>query len=96
MDELFDRSKSDALIDAIEQADIPDDIKEFLQVASYRHIRFNFSKIADFYAHADAEIQNLMEESALVIIDYQKAIELGFVRLTGRLLELEKQDYENR
>ncbi len=35
-----------------------------------------------------AEIQCLFEESALVIIDYQQAIENGFVRMTQRMVEI--------
>ncbi|EEP88958.1 transcriptional regulator, partial [Yersinia kristensenii ATCC 33638] len=37
--------------------------------AAERHTIFNFSKIADYYAHAPADIQALFEQSALVIID---------------------------
>jgi ParB-like chromosome segregation protein Spo0J len=36
----------------------------------------------DFYAHSSKEIQELMEDSALVIIDFDKAIEKGYVKLT--------------
>ena len=46
---------------------------------------FDYSKIANFYAHSSRECQELMENSALVIIDFNKAIENGFVRLTEEI-----------
>ena len=56
--------------------------------AAERHTVFNFNKIADYYARAGAEVQALFEESALVIIDYEKAIENGFVHLTKKMAEI--------
>ncbi len=35
----------------------------------------------------------LMEESALVIIDFDKAIELGYVQLSKKLAELYGEEY---
>lgn len=43
---------------------------------------FNYELIADYYAHSNKEVQALMEALALVIIDFDKAIELGFVQLS--------------
>jgi hypothetical protein len=54
-------------------------------LAAYRHIIFSFAKIADYYAHSSAEMQELMEQSALVIVDFDKAIEYGFVALNNQL-----------
>ena len=62
--------------------DIAPDVREFLLAAASRHIRFDFEQIAEYYAHADPDLQELMEESALVIIDFDKAIANGYVRLT--------------
>lgn len=84
-EDLVDVEKYDALMDRIEAADLPDDVREFLSLAATRHIVFRFRRIAEFYAAADAEVQALMEESALVIIDFGKAIEHGFVQMTERL-----------
>jgi hypothetical protein len=86
--DLFDKTKSDLLISRIEGFSLPPDVSEFLKCAATRHISFNFQRIADFYAHSSPEIQDLFEQSALVIVDYDKAIELGFVKLTNRLAEL--------
>ena len=59
--------------------------KQFLKQAATRHIRFTYSKIADYYAHATPEMQNLMEHSALVILDIKDAIAQGYVQLSSRL-----------
>ena len=85
--EMCDTTKRDELIEDINRADVPDDVREFLIDAAYRHTVFNYEKIADYYAQAPAEVQDLMERSALVIIDFNKAIEYGFVKLTSQLAE---------
>lgn len=79
--ELCDRSKFDRLCKEIDASLLPDDEKKFLKQAASRHMVFNYEKIADYYAHATPEMQNLMEKSALVIIDFEKAIQYGFVKL---------------
>jgi len=87
--ELYSEDRCTELIVKIKQANIPEDIKDFLIKASYRHRVFDYENIAEFYAHADDEVKTLMEDSALVIIDFNKAIELGYVNLTKDL----KQNY---
>ena len=79
--ELTDTAKRDALNGEIDEADLPDDIAAFLRAAAERHTVFDFERIAEFYCHADAGTQALMEKSALVIIDFDKAVEGGFVSL---------------
>lgn len=79
--ELCDETKARELLARIEAADLPDDIAHFLKLAAHRHNRFDYQAIAEFYAHAPADLQRLMEDSALVIVDFKRAIELGFVRL---------------
>lgn len=49
---------------------------------------FNYSKIADYYASASPEMQELMEDSALVIIDFDDAIAKGYVKLNKRMVEI--------
>lgn len=92
--ELFDDAKSRELIAEIRDADLPEDVAEFLVAAAARHTRFNFRRISDFYAAAPVETQRLMESSALVIIDFGQAIESGFVKLTKRLGELASSSRE--
>lgn len=84
---LYDESKANEMKAEIEAAELPGDVRAFLFAAADRHTVFNFRNIAEFYAHADAETQDLMERSALVIIDYDRAIEEGYVRLSKGMLE---------
>lgn len=85
---LFDNERTEELLSEIEQADIPNDVAEFLRLAAYRHTRFNFEDIAEYYAHAPAEVQRLMERSALVIIDFDQAVEEGFVQLAESIRDI--------
>lgn len=91
---LADRTKTDELLGEIAAAQgLPADVAAFLRMAAERHTVFNFSQIAEFYAHAPAEIQRLMERSALVIIDFEKAIENGFTRLSAGFDDQFRKDY---
>ena len=86
--ELCDKTKYNELVRNIVVSDVPDDVKEFLMFAATRHIVFNYAKIADYYAHADSDIQKLMEQSALVIIDVDDAIANGYMRLSKNIKKL--------
>jgi ParB-like chromosome segregation protein Spo0J len=86
-EDLYDRTRTDALMKRIEAADISEDIRQFLLSAAMRHTVFNYEQIAEYYAHASEEVQTMMEDSALIIIDFERAIELGFAKLTGDLAE---------
>jgi hypothetical protein len=91
--DLFDQTKTKQLLQAIEVADIAEDIKAFLIAAAHRHTVLRFDRIAEYYCHATADLQRLMEQSALVIIDWNQAVEQGFVKLTEemhRLVQLEE------
>lgn len=91
--ELADESKTKTLRAEIDAAEIPEDIKAFLRLAADRHTVFDFGKIANYYAQSDAAVQDLMERSALVIIDFGKAIEYGFVQLTEEICQQYATDY---
>lgn len=67
---------------------LSDQQKEFLRLAAFRHVVFNYRKIAEYYSNVGKEMQELMEKSALVIIDYENAIANGYVKLSARLKEL--------
>ncbi len=84
--ELVDDTKTLKLLEEIEKAKLPVDVEFFLTNAAYRHLVFNYKRIADYYSHASPEIQNLMEKSALVLIDFKKAIEGGFIEFAKTLL----------
>ena len=87
-EELYDDEKAMDLITTIQASKLTDKEKQFLMAAASRHIVFNYEKIANFYAHSSKECQELMEDSALVIIDFNKAIENGFVKLTEQINEM--------
>lgn len=78
---LCDDSKTRALVREIDESNLPEDEKKFLRLAATRHSVFHYERIADYYARATPEMQRLMEKSALVIIDFNAAIEQGFVKL---------------
>ena len=90
---LCDDSKTRALIEEIDRSSLADDEKTFLRLAAYRHAVFHYERIADYYAHATPEMQRLMEKSALVIIDFNRAIELGFVRLCDEIKTQFMEEY---
>lgn len=93
---LFDDSKTRQIITEIEAENLPADVAAFLILAAQRHTIFHFRRIAEFYAHSDEVTQRLFERSALVIIDFNKAIEYGFVRMTERLGKLADQEALNK
>lgn len=80
--ELFNNTKTNRLMDEIRKSNVSDEEKDFLIKAAQRHLVFNYSKIADYYAHSNKEMQELMEKSALVIIDINDAIANGYVKLS--------------
>ena len=90
--ELYDTKKYEELKAAIIDSELSKRDKDFLIAAAQRHVVFDYSKIADFYAHSDKSVQELMEDSALVIIDFNKAIEKGFVKLYEDFKELANND----
>lgn len=94
LSDCYDSTKTGELIEEIKEADLPDEVREFLIYAAYRHTEFNYGMIADYYCNATKEIQELFENSALVIIDFKKAIEKGFVRMTDELLEEYGKEYD--
>ena len=93
--DLVKEEKTNSLIERINNSNIPQDIKDFLIKASYRHLAFNYQNIAEYYAHADKDIQELMEESALVIIDYNNAIRNGYVQIKNSINEMIQEELEN-
>ena len=79
--ELYNYEKTKELIEEINNSNITKEQKDFLIKAAQRHLAFNYSKIAEYYAHQNKEMQELMERSALVIIDYENAIKNGYAEL---------------
>lgn len=92
INELYDDKKQKALEEQIENSSLSEEEKCFLRLASYRHIVFNYRNIAEFYANASPECQELMEKSALVIIDYEDAIKNGYTTLNAEIQEVFEDD----
>jgi len=92
--ELIDKNKYKQLLDKIKKTNLTVNEKNFLMDCATRHMVFDYTKIADFYAHSSKEIQELMEESALIIIDFDKAIKLGYIQLRNEILDKYLDEYE--
>ena len=69
--ELYNLETYNCLVKQIQDCNLDKHTKKFLQIAASRHIVFDYGKIAEFYAHSNSIIQYLMENSALVIIDFK-------------------------
>ncbi len=85
--ELYDPEKYHSLIKEIKKSSLSEEMKNYLSFAASRHVKFNYKLAAEYYAHATKEEQELMENSALIIIDFDKAIEKGFVKMTQKFKE---------
>jgi hypothetical protein len=94
-DELLDTTKAEELRKNIDKASLPQDVKDFLTAATWRHVRFNYGKIAEYYPHQPKEIQELMEQSVLVIIDADDAIANGYAKFARTIEDLTEQDNED-
>jgi len=92
--DLYDDERHQRLLEAISKADLSDEERQFLIMAAGRHVQFNFQKIAEFYSHSRKEVQELMEDSALVIIDFDKAIANGYLKLQEELSEIYLDEYD--
>ena len=96
LNELVDTSKTNELLRRIKESNVEDDVKKFLKLGAYRHLRFDYSKVAEYYAHADREVQELFEDSALVIIDFDDAIAKGYVQLSEQVALLRGGENETQ
>jgi hypothetical protein len=81
--ELVDTSKTNRLVNEINNSNLTEEEKTFLIISARRHTVFHYEKIADYYASASPEMQQFMERSALVIIDFDKAYTFGYINLAN-------------
>jgi hypothetical protein len=91
--ELVNKEKTHRLIKEIDNSNLSIEEKKFLIDAAKRHNVFNYEKIADYYAHSSKEMQHLMERSGLVIIDFEKAIQYGYVKLCDEIRTQYLEEY---
>lgn len=91
--DLYNKEKTNEVIEKIKKNyNIDLDTKAFLVEAAHRFTSFRYDLIAEFYAHSNKEVQELMESLALIIIDFDKAVEGGFVTLSEELNEILKKN----
>ena len=91
---LIDRTRTDELCREIDDAALPEDVAEFLRAAAQRHTVIDFHRVAEFYSHAPAHVQRLMERQALVILDVDDAIREGYLKISEGLAESRERDRE--
>lgn len=72
-------------IDKINKAKISKEQKTMLMACAYRFANIHFGNMAEYYAHQNKEMQELMEDLALVIVDFGKAIEMNLVEMDARM-----------
>jgi hypothetical protein len=92
--ELCDSGKADSFLEEINESKVSPEEKDFLIKATRRLYEFNYKKIAEYYAQATPEMQELMEHLALVIIDFDNAIAYGYAQLSAALEEMRGEDDE--
>ena len=90
--ELVYDEKTNELIEEIKKSNVTKKEKDFLIQAAQRHLAFNYKKIAEYYANASEEMQELMEKSALVIIDFDNAIANGYVRMKSEIDKMREDE----
>lgn len=88
VNEMINTERADKLIEMINRSNATDEVKEFLLKTATRLYEFRYDNIAEFYAHQDAETKDLMEKLALVIIDFDKAIENGYIEMNKHIEEV--------
>ena len=88
LNECVEIEKYNQLVESINASSVSEDEKKFMLYAAARHLAFDYTKVAEYYAAASKEMQELMEESALVIIDFEDAIKNGYVVLNKRIQEM--------
>ena len=92
LDDLVQPDKFRELIKNIDASVAPEGVKMFLRMAASRHLKFDYAKIAEYYANSPANVQELFEQSGLVIVDFDSAIENGFVQMNKKLMEIRKNE----
>lgn len=87
--EVYGALKYDDLVNKIEASNVDESIKKFLILAAARFVRIDYHLVAEYYSHVkESEVKKLFEELALVIVDFNSAIENGFVKMVEELDEI--------
>lgn len=92
VESLYDDEKYKNFVKKINKLKIEEDVKKFLILSATRFITFNFEKIAEYYCHTNKQIQEIMEDLALVIIDFDDAMEKGYIELSKDMVDIYEQN----
>ena len=86
--ELYDESKTQRLIAEINAMKVNAEIKKMLVAGAQRFTRFDFRNVAEWYSQQEDEsVKAMMRKMAMVIVDFDEAVENGFVRLCEELIK---------
>lgn len=66
IDEFLDNELYDVVSDELSKMEIPDELKEFVNIRLQNFRRIRFDKVADYYARADENVKQLFRQLALV------------------------------
>jgi len=92
--DMINCEKAIQLIREIKDQKFEKNLEDFLVFAAYRFIVFNYENIAEFYCHSDKNLQEIMEKLAMVIIDFDKAIEYGLTEFANDIYKDVKEEGE--
>lgn len=92
---LYDDSEVKEIEQLIKDTELPDDVREMLMKSAQRFRRFDFGRVAEYYSQCkDEATRRLMERTAMVIVDFGRAIEHGFVELCEEIRDEYLKEYE--
>ena len=77
IEELADTTETDELAEKIANAKMPERLRKVMLMRAAFFTDFDFQKIADYYAYADKDTQELMKRLGLVIIIPKEAYDRG-------------------
>ena len=67
---------------------------KFLKLAASRFIVFNFENIAEYFCQTNSDMQKIMQDLALVLIDYDNALKASVVdciNFTNKILGIQER-----
>lgn len=62
--------------------------REVLKLCAYRFIEIDMSEMAEYYCHASEAMRAAMEDNCLVIVDGQRLLEKGLIKLSEDIQEV--------
>lgn len=98
LEECIDVSKFSEYMDEIElykkEGKIDDIQYNFLKLSATRFLKFNFENIAEYFCNANSDMQKIMQDLALVLIDYDGALKASIIEavdFTDRILNIQER-----